>query len=272
MNDRKSIGRAKVLASILSGIVLVACATTGTDKTGTDKGPAPLGVNEYAAALTDPGRPAADTADDAARKPAEVLAFSQIRKGDTILEMEAGRGWYSEILSTAIGPTGKLIVQYPPQFSYGDAAFKARTDAGRLKNAVITVTAFDKLQAADNSVDKVLWILGPHEIYFTPRGAQAGALGDPAKTYAEIARVLKPGGVFIAMDHAADKGAPNTIAQTAHRIDPAVVMAAAKAAGLEYIDKSEILANPSDDRSKMVFDATVRRHTDQFLFRFRKKG
>jgi predicted methyltransferase len=189
---------------------------------------------------------------------------------DTVLEMEAGRGWYSEILSTALGASGKLIVQYPKEFNYGDAAFKARVDAGRLKNATITVSPFDKLQAPDNSVDKVLWILGPHEVYFTPRNAQPGVLGDAQKTYAEILRVLKPGGTFIAMDHAATAGAPTSTGQTIHRIDPAVVLTSAKAAGLEFVDKSDLLANPTDDRSKMVFDTTIRRHTDQFLFRFKK--
>jgi predicted methyltransferase len=248
-------------------LVIAACASSPNQSS---KGPASLSVADYASILSDPGRPAADKADDAARKPAEVLAFSQIRAGDTVLEMEAGRGWYSDLLSSAIGPTGKLIVQYPPEFAYGEAAYKARTDAGRLKNAVITVTAFDKLQASDKSIDKVLWILGPHEIYYTPRNAQPGVLGDVQKTYAEIARVLKPGGIFIAMDHAANAGAPTSTGQTIHRIDPAVVLASAKAAGLEFVDKSEILANASDDRSKMVFDASVRRHTDQFLFRFRK--
>ena len=260
-NQRLAIRSAAV---ILAACITAACTTNGGGKS------APLAVADYAPILGDPARPAADKNDDAARKPAEVLAFARINRGETLLELEAGRGWYSDILSAAVGPAGKLIVQYPPQFNYGDAAFKARTDAGRLKNAVITVTPFDKLQAADNSVDKVLWILGPHEVYFTPRNAQPGALGDPQKTYAEIVRVLKPGGMFIAMDHAADAGAPNTIAQTAHRIDPAVVLAAAKAAGLKYIDKSDLLANPSDDRTKPVFDATVRRHTDQFLYRFQK--
>lgn len=260
--------RYRPIALLVVALMLSACAG-GPGSTGNKS---PLSSAEYATVLADPGRPAADRADDAARKPAEVLAFAQIRPGDTLLEIEAGRGWYSDILSTAVGPAGKLIIQYPPEFSYGDAAFKARTDAGRLKNATITVTAFDKLQAADGSVDKVLWILGPHEIYFTPRNAQAGVLGDAQKAYAEIARVLKPGGVFIAMDHAAERGAPTSIAQTTHRVDPAVVLAAAKAAGLVFLDKSDVLANSSDDRSKMVFDASVRRHTDQFLFSFKKKG
>ena len=262
MINRKLFMRA--LATVVVPFLGSACTTHSAG------GVASLGVADYAAVLADPARPATDKTDDAARKPAEVLAFARIRPGETILEMEAGRGWYSDLLSSAIGPTGKLIVQYPPEFSYGDAAFKTRTEAGRLRNATITVTAFDKLQVESNSVDKVLWILGPHEVYFTPRNAQTGVLGDPQQTYAEIARVLKPGGTFIAMDHAADAGVPTSIAQTIHRIDPAIVLAAAKAVGLQLIEKSDVLANPSDDRSKMVFDATVRRHTDQFLFRFRK--
>jgi predicted methyltransferase len=252
------------LAPVLAALILSACATA-------PEGPPPLTVADYAPLLADPKRPDADRNDDAARKPADVLAFAQIRPGETILEMEAGRGWYSELLSSAIGPGGKLIIQYPPEFAYGDAALKTRTDAGRLTNAVITKTHFDALEAADASVDKVIWILGPHEVYYKPANSPAG-LGDPAKTYAEINRVLKPGGVFIAMDHAANAGAPTTTGQTIHRVDPAVVLAAAKAAGFEYIVKSDVLANPADDRTKMVFDATIRRHTDQFLFRFRKPG
>lgn len=235
----------------------------------TMSGPAPLAVADYAAILADPSRPADDLKDDAARKPAEVLAFAGLRPGDTVVEMEGGRGWFSFLISKAIGPEGKLIVQYPPEFAYGDPAYKARVDGGQLPNATITKTHFDKLEAADGSVDKVLWILGPHEVWFTPANTQG--LGDPAKSFMEIARVLKPGGEFIAMDHAAVAGTPaKTSAQTLHRIDPAHVLEAARTAGLVYVEKSDILANPEDDRTKSPFAPDLRRHTDQFLFRFRK--
>ena len=212
-----------------------------------------------------------DQADDAARKPAEVLAYMNIRPGQTILELEGGRGWYSRLLSEAIGPSGKLYAQYPPEFGYGDAAYKGRQDAGQLKNTTIVKSHFDDYSAIpDASVDKVIWILGPHEIYFTPQNAPAG-LGEETKTYSEIKRVLKPGGEFIAMDHAAPAGEDKkTSAQTNHRVDPAVILATAKAAGFTYVGKSDVLANPQDDRTKRAFDPTVRRHTDQFLFTFRK--
>jgi predicted methyltransferase len=243
---------------------------------GMSSRPKALAADDYGPILSDPartvkleGQQAADQTDDAARKPAEVLAFSKIAPGQTILELEGGRGWYSEIISKAIGPTGKLYVQYPAEFGYGDAAYKTRMDAGQLKNATIVKSHFDDYSAIpSNSVDKVIWILGPHEIYFVPPNTQG--LGDEAKTYAEIKRVLKPGGEFIAMDHAADAGAPKNIAQTLHRTDPANVLAAAKAAGLTYVEKSDILANKDDDRTKRVFDATIRRHPDQCLYRFQK--
>jgi predicted methyltransferase len=229
---------------------------------------APLKAADYAKLLADPARPEADRKDDAARKPAEVLEFAQLSPGQTVLEIEVGRGWMTELISRAVGPKGKVVTQNPPEFAYSGPAMTARRANGGLANVTDTTTHFDALQPADRSVDRVLWILGPHEVYFTPKGSSG--LGDPAKTYAEVYRVLKPGGVFVAMDHAANAGDPTTTGGTIHRVDPAVVLAAAKTAGFRLDARSDVLANPADDRTKMVFDPTIRRHTDQFLFRFVK--
>ena len=229
---------------------------------------APLKAADYARILADPTRPEADRKDDAARKPAEVLAFAQINPGETVLEMEVGGGWMTELISRAVGPKGKVIIQNPPPFTYSPPAVAERRKGGGLANVTDTQTRFDALAPADGSVDRVLWMLGPHEIYLNYKGA--GLMGDEKKTYAEIYRVLKPGGVFVAMDHAANPGAPSSTGDTIHRVDPAIVLAAAKAAGFRFDARSDILANPADDRAKMVFDPTVRRHTDQFLFRFVK--
>jgi len=235
---------------------LAACATT-TPRVATD----------YVPLLDAATRPAADKADDAARKPTEVLAFINLKGGETVLELEAGRGYYSELLAGAVGLTGKLIVQNPPEFPQYYADEERRIN-GRLPNATLSKARFVDLGIPTGTVDKVVWILGPHELYYTPKDTKG--FGEPAKAYAEIARVLKPGGEFIAMDHAAAAGAPTSVGGTVHRIDPAVVKDMATKAGLKYVEESKILANPQDDHTKMVYDATLRRHTDQFLFRFVK--
>ena len=252
----------RVLAAGVLGLALAACATA--------RGPAPLRADDYTAILSNTGRTAEDMKDDAARKPAQVLEFARIRPGQTIFEMEVGRGWYTDILSTAVGPTGHITTQNAPEFSFEFAAMAERRKAGRLKNVTETITHFDQLQAPDASADVVLWILGPHEVYYVPKGSTG--LGDPHRAFAEIVRVLKPGGELIAMDHAAEPGTPPFVSGALHRIDPAVVLKLAAEAGLKYDARSYILANPTDDRSKIVFDSTVRRHTDQFLFRFYKAG
>jgi predicted methyltransferase len=251
------------LTICVAALALAACASNGVGAKS-----APLTMTDYQAILADPARLEEDRKDDAARKPAEVLAFAGVSRGEVVLELEAGRGWYTELLAQAVGPTGKIITQNPPEFTYSAPAMAVRRAAGRLANVTETTTHFDKLDAADVSVDRVLWILGPHELYFTPKDSTG--LGDVAKTYAEIKRVLKPGGVFIVMDHAAEAGAPSTTGQTVHRIDPAIIRKVVADAGFTFEAESKLMANPADDRTKRVFDPTIRRQTDQFLFRFRR--
>jgi predicted methyltransferase len=225
---------------------------------------------DYAALLVTPDRIAADAARDAQRRPAEVLAFSKVMTGNTVFEMEAGGGYYTELLSRAVGPTGKVIMQQPKEF---EAFYKddiaAHTGNNRLPNVTVSLTPFDTLEAPDASVDVVAWFQGPHELYCIDACSKA-VLGDPTKAYAEISRVLKPGGYFVIMDHAAAAGSPTTSGNDLHRIDPALVKAAATAAGFVLDEESAILANPADDHTKPVFDDSIRGKTDQFLLRYKK--
>lgn len=221
-----------------------------------------------AAAVADPGRPDSDRADDQRRRPAEALAFMQVETGMDVFDIEAGGGWYTELLARAVGPEGSVVMQNPEGFlAFVGDAIKARLADNRLPNVRQSLSKFDALDAPDASIDLVTWVQGPHELYYKPQG---GDLGDPVKAYAEIFRILRPGGVFVAIDHAAQSGAPETTGNDLHRIDSAVVMRMAAEAGFELDAESDFLANPEDPLTVSVFDPSIRGNTDQFALRFRK--
>lgn len=259
------------MAGLCASFTLAGCAASApVDRlSGRRLTPPPA---DHVAILTHPDRPAADFSDDAARKPSEVLAFTGIDYGMTVVEMEAGSGYYTELFAHTVGPEGKVYMHNPLAFdAYYGAAIKARI-ADRLPNVQAMRTNFDELSVADASADLVTWFLGPHELWFQPPGAPEEAFGNPDKAFEEIARVLKPGGVFAVIDHAAAAGAPLSAGNDTHRIDPAIVKAYAARVGLDLIEESDLLANADDDLTISSFDPATRRKTDRFMFKFRKAG
>jgi predicted methyltransferase len=81
---------------------------------------------------------------------------------------------------------------------------------------------------------------------------------------------LKPGGVFIVMDHVAPAGSGFTDTDTLHLVDPAAVKAEVLAAGFEFVGESTLLSNPSDDHTKPIYDKSIRGKTDKFIYKFRR--
>jgi predicted methyltransferase len=85
-----------------------------------------------------------------------------------------------------------------------------------------------------------------------------------------VFKALKPGGVFLVVDHTAEAGSGMRDTDTLHRIDPAIVKKQVTDAGFVYEGESKVLRNPADDLKKGVFDKAIRGHTDQFIYKFRK--
>ena len=81
---------------------------------------------------------------------------------------------------------------------------------------------------------------------------------------------LRPGGVYVIVDHAARDGSGDADINELHRIDEAFVRAQVEAAGFELQGEADILANADDDRTLNVFDPSIRRHTDRFVLVYRK--
>lgn len=218
------------------------------------------------------GRLAIDLEEDEVRNPAAVLEFANIWPGMTVVELEAGGGYYTDLLNHIVGKDGKVYMQNPPSFDVflTEERMNKRlgVDGKRLANTEVLRADFGELGLADNSADVATWFLGPHEMFYTVEGTDG--MGDAQGAYTEAFRVLKPGGKFILMDHKAAAGSPESTGGDTHRIDPALVQKRAEEAGFVLSETSDIHASKTDDYNLSVFDPKVRRKTDRFLHMYVK--
>lgn len=248
---------------------LIALSACGGQETGAAGDSAAAEEAAPSEPSSDDGRLAGDAERDPMRKPEETLAFFGVEPGMLIFEIEAGGGYFTEVFAKAVGPEGMVVAQNPESFiPFFEAEMEKRYADGRLENATRSYSLFDNLDPDDASVDLATWIQGPHELYYKPE--DGSSVGDPAATYAEIYRILKPGAVFGVIDHSAVAGAPSSTGNDLHRIDKSIVIEAVEAAGFTLEAEADFLANPDDDLQTLAFSGPIRGKTDQFVLRFRK--
>ena len=251
MNLRHRLLTAALFASLIPGAVHAAPAA-------------------IAAAVAKPGRPAGDVALDASRKPVEVLTFLGLRKGDRVLDVMAGAGYYAELMARAVGPTGLVIAYEPTVFYSSDRAQKTWAEQkARNTNLTLLVQMPSDVTLAPNSLDFTMMHLTYHDLYWESAKFKYPRT-DPAAFLAKLFVATRKGGIVGVVDHAAAPGDTREIADKLHRIDPETVKADFKAAGFVLEGESPVLRVPDDDRTKLVFDAALRGKTDRFVYRFRK--
>jgi predicted methyltransferase len=233
-------------------------------------GPAQAAAPAYiSAAVADAARPAEDKQRDANRKPAETLEFAGIKQGEVVSELIGGGGYYTRILSKAVGPKGKVIEWAPPRPDNAPADrpdFAAKVKAIAAESGYSNVSVVQQAPAsglASEPVDVVFTALNYHDLHNIPGG-------DVAAFNKAVLAALKPGGLYIVIDHSAEKGSALRDTSTLHRIDEESVKSEVTAAGFEFVAASNLLANAADPRTAKVFDPAIRGKTDQFLLKFRK--
>jgi predicted methyltransferase len=248
-------------------LVVVCCAVVGL-------GALPLAAAEkmpayITAAVADAGRPAEDKERDANRKPAETMLFAGVRPGYTVIELVPARGYFTRILSKVVGPKGHVYALSPPRRPTAPAdspdpaaATTAIAADPSYSNVVVQVAPLSAVTASEPA-DLVFTAQNYHDVHNVPDI-------DMAAFNKSVFDALKPGGVYIVLDHAAAPGSGTRDTSTLHRIDPQAVKSEVLAAGFVFAGESQVLANPQDDHSAKVFDPALRGKTDQFIFKFSK--
>ncbi|HEX3366437.1 methyltransferase [Phenylobacterium sp.] len=219
------------------------------------------------AALGDQKRPPADSSRDVARKPAELLALAEVKPGQKVADFMMGGGYFTRILSPAVGPSGKVYAYQSAEFIKFRAAYGAEQSSvvADYKN-VTPLTAPLSAVGLPDGLDLVLTVQNYHDMHLKPFPADTA---DGVNR--QVFKALRPGGLYVIVDHAAAAGSPLTVADTQHRIDEAIVKKEVEAAGFKLVAADDkLLGNPADDHSKGVFDPSIRGKTDQFVLKFRK--
>ena len=229
----------------------------------------PIVSKAVAAAVADPARPQADRDRDADRKPAESVAFAGLKPGQRIADLLPGGGYFTRIFSGVVGPKGEVIAvaspkrpDAPPDRPEPAAAVRAIAADPHYKNVNVSVEKMTELKLPEK-LDMVWTSLNYHDIH-NVKDIDVGAFNKA------VFDSLKPGGIYIVIDHATEQGAGFTATSTLHRIDPEAVKSEVMAAGFEFAGSSDVIASSTDDHKSPVFEKGLHDKTDRFVLKFRK--
>lgn len=256
---------------LAAAFMIAACSQSEPEATpvaepAAEPAAAPEPAADLRSLLASDNRSADDKARDAGRKPADVVEFLGIEPGMAVIDVIAASGYYTEVLSLAVGPEGSVVAHNPAfvlEFREGanEKAISARLADNRLPNVMRLNKEFEELSAADGPFDAAITALNFHDLY------NGRSPEDALAVLKIIHDMLKPGAVFGIIDHAGVADADNA---ALHRIEVAKVIETATAAGFVVDGQSNILANPEDDHTQGVFAEGLRGHTDRFLLKLSK--
>jgi predicted methyltransferase len=251
-------------------LTLSACAT------------APQPMPPYAAIGASPDRAAADRVNDERRKPAETLAFIGVRPGITALDVSAGRGYTTELLARATGPSGRVYGQRPPAAATGRPPAQPEGDAAPRPTAGATAMAptladrvarFGNIVAvsrpfedpappelSSNAFELVTLMFNYH--HFGHMGVDRDAMNRA------IFRALKPGGLYVIADHSGRAGTGISESGSLHRVEEEFVVREVQAAGFRLAGRGDFLRNPRDPRDRNTPEPPMPK--DEFVLKFVK--
>jgi predicted methyltransferase len=202
---------------------------------------------------------------------AELIRFSRIDAGATVIDVYPGDGDWTRLFSDVVGPEGRVYSFVPAEVAHfkNDPVGLMRTLAKEpdRENVEVVSTDLVAMPQATRPAD-VLWL---HLFYHDLHTALMQAKGATAAEFNRaVYERLESGGYYVIVDHATAAGVGTSNAQSLHRIDPASVREEVEAAGFILDAESTVLANKDDPHSSKVFDPAIKGETDRFAYRFVK--
>ena len=221
-------------------------------------------------AMSDPARDA-DKKDDTRRQMAQVMTFTGAKPGDKVMELLPGSGYWTRVFSQVVKPGGHVYTVWPESTKPDSKSWVTWEKLVKTAHyGDVTMLREDMNKPhAPASVDIVFTSENYHDLHDPYWGPDKQPV-NMAEFNKAIFDALKPGGVFIVTDHIAPAGSGTSDTNTLHRIDPEVVKREVEAAGFVFDGACDALLNPKDPLNIKVFDPSIRGHTSQFIYRFRK--
>ena len=224
----------------------------------------------YDKAVANPARTDNDRKRDALDHPAELLRLAGIKPGMRVADVLAGSGYYSEILSYVVGPTGHVLMLNNAAFDGWSPSWPKRVAGNRLANVEHVTVDLNRMNLAPASLDAVLLIKVYHDLYWIdPKGDWPKI--DVPSTLDQLAKALKPGGTLLLVDHSAKAGTGSGDASRLHRIEAAFAKKDFESRGFMLVSQSDVLKNPADKRDLLTYEGPGLNHTDRFVMVLRKR-
>ena len=221
------------------------------------------------AAVADAGRPAADTARDENRKPADMLAFAGIGPGKVVVDMLPGGGYFTRIFAKAVEPGGRVYAYFGTQY---DARLKGQNKDPDNQFADLKAT-YKNLGVIHGPLPQFVTpepvdVVWTSQNYHDMHNKQYAM--DVNEVNKSIFKSLKPGGYYVIIDHKAAASTGDDVTEALHRIKEETVKKEVEAAGFKLVAEGKDLNVASDDGTKRVFEADVKGKTNQFMLKFQK--
>ncbi len=215
-------------------------------------------------AVQDATRPKEDRDADAIRLPAETLVFAGVKPGMVVGELYPCGGYFSRMLSDIVGANGRVYGLETTRWKDCFPADQKVAAEANHKNFMPAAEAFGAFTLSE-PVD-LFWITqNYHDLHIKEYG-----IVDMAAFNKHVFESLKPGGVYLVLDHQANAGTSDDEIAKLHRIEKAQIIREVTGAGFRLAAEGDFLHRAGDDHTKSIFDKSIRGKTDQYALKFVK--